>query len=523
MSHQVEFSGAPSVEELVAAQERALLDPPWWIRDVLGVTLQPHQVDLIEDYNREKQDPNGKRQIAWASCNSAAKTHTLSALCLHHVYNEFDSKVLNTAPTATQLDQVLWAEMRSMIAKARLPLGGNLLPRAPQLHIAPEWYMIGLNAAIPEAFQGRKSRKLLIVVDEASGCKDPMFEAMRGNMASGDAMLLMAFNPTRATGQSFRAFHSARADWHCRQIDAFDLPNLAPIKAEFDAPGTTLARKLELLRTAPVVVPYLATGKWAAGILAEFGEDSDMWRVRVRGQFPKGDPNQLITMGDAVDSMAVWREIAAMSRDQSAAAAKDGKPFPWWRFRELLGDKAQGGLDVARFGDCDSVLAAQALLTSMPMIAWGQQRTTDLSGFVAEEIERYQLHQTNVDEPGVGGGPCDQLTAIASGIVPFNGGKAAWNPARFANLRSEQFWALRILLQKHLAFIPDSERLLGQLTSIRYSFLPQGQRRVETKEELAARGITKFDEGDAVMMSYAQVPGADAVMTGRDTLTPLEI
>lgn len=497
------------------------VDPCWWIENVLGVQLYAHQQDLI---NRtlamyRHQDPELRRnQACWCSCNSAAKTHTLAAFSIGWLYNEFNSKVLQTAPTASQLTQVLWAEMRSMLAKAKLPLGGDLLPKANELIIDSDWYMIGINAAVYEAFQGRKSRRLLIVVDEGSGCKDQMFEAMAGNMATGDPLMLVASNGTRATGKVHQALHGGRANWHTERIDAFDLPNLAPLKQEFDDPKTSYERKLQMLRTAPLVAEHLANGRWAAGILAEFGEESDMFRVRVRGLFPKGDPNQLITLGDVVDARARSRDIAHMNLSMAELAAKQGKPFPWWRFRELLADKVFGGLDVARFGDCSSVLAAQSQLIWAPLTTWPPQSTTQLQGFVADEIERLGIHQTNVDEPGVGGGPVDNLTWMATGIVPFNGGKQAWIPSRFPNLRSEQFWALRQLLRQGRPYLPDNDRLEGQLTAIRYSYLPKGEKRVETKDEMAGRGIHFMDEADAVMMSSAQVPGADAVRTGRNTL-----
>lgn len=505
--------------------ERALHEPLWWFAEVLNVTLYQHQQDVITDILAAYNEPDPEKQrskAVLASCNSAAKSHTLAALICYWITNMVGSKVITSAPTARQNDQVLWSEIRKMIKGARIPLGGALMPKASEWHFDAEWYAVGLNAQVTEAFQGRKSPRLLIVVDEASGCKEPMFEAMQGNMASGRPLMLLASNPTRATGQVHRAFHAGRNEWFTRRIDAFDLVNLAPFKQEFDDPKTTFARKLQLLRTAPELSKHLATGRWAASLLSEFGEDSDVWRVRVRGLFPKGDPTQLISLGDVADARARWRQINAMERAEAEEAAAKGKQFPWWKFRELLGDKAQGGLDVARYGDCDSVLAAQALLTSMPHRTWGQQSTTNLSGFVRDAIEELQLHQTNVDEPGVGGGPVDQLDGMVAGIVPFNGGRRAWNPTRFANLRSEQFWHLRMLLQKGLPALPDCDLTEGQLTAIRYSYLPTGERRVETKEEMAARGVHKMDHADAEMMAYANVPGADALTTGRDTLVPLE-
>ncbi len=518
---EIEFSATPSFEELSACFDRWEHDPCWWINNVLQVDLYPHQRELIEGTHRAARHPDPEQRLhqsCWVSCNSAAKTHSLAAYSIGHLYNEVDSKVLQTAPTASQLTQVLWAEMRSMLAKAKLPLGGTLLPKANELIIDPDWYMIGINAAVYEAFQGRKSRRLLIVVDEASGCKDQMFDAMAGNMATGSPMLIAASNGTRATGRVHQAFHSGRANWYCKRVDAFDLPNLAPIKDEFEDPKTPFSRKLQLLRTAPLVAEHLANGRWAAGILAEFGEDSDMWRVRVRGLFPKGDPNQLIQLGDVVDARARWRDIVHMTESQAAFAASKGLPFPWWRYRHLLEDLVQGGLDIARYGDAHSLLAAQSSYRWAPLKSWPPQSTTQLKGEVVEEVERLGINRLLADESGLGGGPVDDLQWLLSGVQGFNGGARAFQPAKFNNLRSEMYWHLRKLLELGIPYLPDNDRLEGQLTAIRYSYLPGGQRRVETKDEMRARGIQHMDEADGVMMSAAQVPGAEQVQTGRDVL-----
>lgn len=517
----IQFSDAPSLEELMVAAELGQEDPVWWMEEVLGLTLYPHQAGLIERTHRMARhpDPEQRRNKAfWASCNSAAKTHSLAGYSIYHLYNNFGAKVLQTAPTASQLTQVLWAEMRKMLAAAKLPLGGDLLPSANELRMDAGSYMVGLNAQVYEAFQGRKSPRLLIIVDEAPGCKDPMFDAMEGNMATGEPMLIAAGNPTRATGRMHRAFHSGRDGVHTEQVDAFDLPNLRPIKDEFDHPKTTRARKLQLLRTAPVVAEHLATGTWAAGILAESGEDSDVFRVRVRGLFPKGDPNQLITLGDVVDARARMRDLLYMTESMAALAASQGKPFPWWLYRHLLNDMVQGGLDVARFGHCNSVLASQWNFIWSPLLVWGPQSTTFLKGEVVNEVERLGINRLLVDEPGLGGGVVDDLPWMMSGVVPFNGGKAAFQPTRYANLRSQMFWSLRVLLQRGIPYFPDSQKLETQLVQILYSYLPKGERRVETKDEMAVRGIEEMDEADAVMMSAAQVPTVETARVGERRL-----
>lgn len=484
-------------------KNRAQNDPCWWIEKALGQKIHPHQRPIIESVRKNLN-------TAVASCHAIGKTRTTAMIVLWWLCNHPNAIIITTAPTWRQVSQLLWAEIRDVIRAAPFELfPPECMPPADcRIRFHEKWYAIGMSSRQPEAIQGYHSDYVLVVVDEASGVPDTIFNAMLGNKASGVVRMLLISNPTRTDGQLFRAFHTARKSWNPIQVDAFDTPNFAGLKAEFDNPKTTLQRKVEMLRKAqelveakaPGTFTYLVQPGWAADILEEYGEDSDSWRVRVRGQFPKGGKNQLIPLAHIMDAVARWHEATK-----------------WWEDRKKWYKWVTGALDVARLGDNNSVSSYQSDNILAPQTVWLPQYTTDLSGHVAEECGRFMAHQMVVDVVGVGGGPCDQLRTLVPGVIDFNGADSPQDTKKFYNLRAENYWRLRELFRLGLIAIPPSEALIGQLSSIRYKYHASGRLLIESKDEMLARGVASPDEADSCMMAFSQIAAVPQMQLGGST------
>ena len=74
-----------------------------------------------------------------------------------------------------------------------------------------------------ERFAGWHSENILVIVDEASGVPDPLFEVIQGTLTTAHARLLLIGNPTRMDG--YFAESHRRAGWHKLKISAYDTPN----------------------------------------------------------------------------------------------------------------------------------------------------------------------------------------------------------------------------------------------------------------------------------------------------------
>nr|VFJ65016.1 MAG: hypothetical protein BECKFM1743A_GA0114220_103713 [Candidatus Kentron sp. FM]VFJ67014.1 MAG: hypothetical protein BECKFM1743C_GA0114222_104433 [Candidatus Kentron sp. FM]VFK14271.1 MAG: hypothetical protein BECKFM1743B_GA0114221_103143 [Candidatus Kentron sp. FM] len=100
------------------------------------------------------------------------------------------------------------------------------------------------------------------IFDEASAVPDEIWETANGGLTDGQPMFFVFGNPIRNVGEFHGCFHSKRHRWTNYQIDS---------------------------RTAQITNKKELT-RW----VADYGEDSDYVRVRVRGLFPRAAENQLI-------------------------------------------------------------------------------------------------------------------------------------------------------------------------------------------------------------------------------------
>jgi hypothetical protein len=116
----------------------------------------------------------------------------------------------------------------------------------------------------PEAFQGYHSPNMLFIADEASGIDDIIFEVGKGAMSSPGAKTIMTGNPTRTQGYFYDAFHRMRAFWRTMTVPC--------------SSSSQVAQK------------YIEECK------EEYGEDSNMFRVRVLGEFPQEGDNVIIPL-----------------------------------------------------------------------------------------------------------------------------------------------------------------------------------------------------------------------------------
>lgn len=64
----------------------------------------------------------------------------------------------------------------------------------------------------------------MLVVDEASGVSEEIFEAAETFLTSAGAKVLMIGNPTVNSGTFHAAFHRDRANWNRITISALDSP-----------------------------------------------------------------------------------------------------------------------------------------------------------------------------------------------------------------------------------------------------------------------------------------------------------
>jgi len=436
-----------------------LADPAQFARKILGQQLWSKQEEILASVARWPR-------TAVKACHASGKTFTAAALALWWITHRKNGIAVTTAPTWTQVERVLWGEIRNAMAGSK-----REYPKAnlTSLHLAPNRYAIGLATNEGVRFQGFHG-SVLVILDEAPGIQPDIWEAIEGIRAGGDVRVLALGNPTLASGPFYEAFTDHREGWSVITISAFDTPNLAGITLE-----QLLAMSQEELDRNPR--PYLTNRGWVREKYREWGPGHPLWAARVLGNFPEQSD-------DALFSLA-WLE-AAKNRE-----AGDG-------------GEVWAGLDVAGPGESETVLCVRRGSTIVLLQAWSG---SDPRGAVVTALRPFQaqLKKLNVDSVGIGYYMAQHLRDQGFKLNEVNVGVPSRDTEKYFNLKAELYWGLRTRAEQgDLAGLAD-ERSIGQLAGIRYGHNSRGQIVIESKDEARKRGVKSPDRAEAVMLAFAEV------------------
>lgn len=297
-------------------------DPVGFFRDVLGI--QPwertrhneecrSQIDIINAYRDYPR-------VSVKSGHKVSKSNTAGGIGLHFYSSFDDARVIMTSTTARQVDAILWREVRMMKArsgrcldcKLRDPDGYDIPSPCPHSAIIDGEIgelartglksedfreIVGFTAREAEAVAGISGKNLLYILDEASGIKSEIFEAIEGNRAGG-ARVVMFSNPTRTSGEFFESFKTKKKFYFNLTISSEDTPNA--VYGEKD----------------PRAIPGLAGNEWIEEKKEEWGEDSALYKVRIKGEFAELEGAKIFPVHKITESQERWKE-----------ANKDGRLF----------------------------------------------------------------------------------------------------------------------------------------------------------------------------------------------------
>jgi len=454
-------------DQAALLMQRALEDPVWWIREVLGLEPWQKQIEIIESVR-------DNRTTAVKSCHASGKSFDAGAIALWFLYAHKPSIVLTTAPTDRQVRGILWKEIRKNFQRAKLPLGGTILTQ--ELKLDDDWFAWGFTAPDydPDRFQGFHEIHMLVIADESSGVSDEIFEGIDGVLTSEQSRLLMIGNPTNPTGRFARAFKSPHT--HKISIPAFETPN-------FTAFGITdedmVMNRWQEKITGELPAPHLITPRWVFERLHDWTHESPLYTAKVLAQFPEAGTDTLIPLH--------WVE-AAVDRQ-----LKRTTPF------EL-------GVDVARYGSDETVIMARwgpvaRVVKVMPMSS-----TMEVAGEVIKALRETGTRNAKIDAVGIGAGTYDRLREQGKPVEEMQSGAASSDPEVYLNTRAEWYWGLRTRFETGDIDIENDPQLISQLSNIKYKINSRGQIQIESKEDMKKRGLSSPDRADALSLTFGKMP-----------------
>ena len=370
-----------------------------------------------------------------------------------------------TANSVQQLETKTWAAVQRW---TKLCLTGHWFSinsaRMYQVDHKDTWFCAPQSSKEEnsEAFAGQHAADStsFYVYDEDSGICDLIHEVAEGGLTDGEPMIFCFGNVTRSSGHFYRVcFGSQRARWKTMCLDARDsrLTNKALI------------------------------AEW----LADYGEDSDFFRVRVRGLPPRASELQFI------DQDRVWaaqkRSLPVVFDDEPLIAGVDvsdgGAAWNVVRFRRgadarsippvrIPGEKVRG--------DRSMLLAKLAGILAADYDGRKVAAMFVDSAFGAPYVERLQaMGHRNVHEIRFGAESPDRHQANMRAYM--------WN-------RKKEWLLTGAISEK------DS-KLEIDLTAPGYHINRQDQLVIEGKEDMKKRGADSPDDGDASVLTFAAPVG----------------
>lgn len=130
--------------------------------------------------------------------------------------------------------------------------------------------------------------------------------------------------------------------------------------------------------------------------------------------------------------------------------------------------------------------------------------TMELVGLIRRMIDKERPSKVCIDCIGIGAGIVDRLLEIGYDMVEgVNVARAANDKDKFRNLRAELWHDMREWLCQELPVqIPDSDELLGDLTSLGYKYDSSARLVIESKDDLRKRGMKSPDTADSLALTF---------------------
>lgn len=466
--------------ELAEDMGRFFDDPLGWVMyafpwGVKGTDLEHYdgpdewQREVLEEWGEriKENDFNGVTpvdavQMSVSSGHGIGKSALSSWIILFIMSTRPNSKGVVTANTGEQLKTKTWGELGKWLSRCITKDWFVYNNGKGNMNIYHKDYKDTWRADAQtcreensEAFAGLHAADSSpwYLFDEASAVPDAIWSVAEGGLTDGEPFWFVFGNPTRNTGRFHACFHKLRHRWITWKVDS-------------RTAKMTNKDKIEQWRQ-------------------DNGEDSDFFRVRVRGEFPKASSLQFISTAEVERCMAMPAQSHAT------------EPL-------VL------GVDVARFGDDQSVIAFRKGRDHRTFKAKKYREMDNMQ--LAEQVAMLAhgtSHTANeradaifVDGGGTGSGVIDRLRQITSiPVYEVQFGSKALDYRKYANKRAEIWGNLRDAIKDGIALEDDSE-LKDDLIAPEYSYDKDSRIILESKESMKSRGMSSPDWGDAVALTY---------------------
>lgn len=441
-------------------------DPVAFVREIFGAEPDAWQHDALEAVAR---DP----KVAMSACKGPGKSCLLAWVIWWFLYVHEDAQVMAVSITSDNLKDNLWKELAVWRMKSNLLQDVFELTAERITHKErPRVWWCSARSFPKQADETQQTNTLagfhgtniLVVLDELGDYPAgvlPAAEAIFANKVN--AKLVVAGNPTRVNGP----LHS---------IVTKDASRWAIIFITGDPDDPKRSPRIDI--------------DWARAEIKKNGRDNPWVMVNILGKFPPAASNQLIAVNLVIDALA--RDVPLLAYRSDARV---------W------------GLDPARFGDDEIVLAKRQGVVAFRMQTWRNLNGTQLGDAVGRELLEAEAKgelpdAVFVDVGGNGSSAFDRLHVLGweDLVIGIDFGSKAEESSRYANKRTEMWWLMMEWLRDRPACLPTDNVLQEELAAPTFDFRIVQKQTVfilEPKEQMKKRGVPSPNRADALALTFA--------------------
>ena len=419
------------------------------------------QSELFKLYQSEQEiDPEERcARYTIRSGHGTGKTYASSILALHRAIQQKGSLVVVTAPSLFQVKRQWFGRLRKTLREGHPLLRSFFTFNSERMDVLgdDQWGIWARSAAETDNFAGfHETCGLTFIFDEASGIEREIFETALFAMTEADSMAVAIGNPIRASGFFYDSHNksSVQDEW---------------VQFHFDSRKSEIVNEKAIERLA-----------------REFGVDSNVFRIRAKGEFPLQDD-------DAVFSRADLEACVSVSKHDAAHANVHSK---------------QIGIDLARFGPTDESVVTMrqgnAVVRVEQMRQWEPMDVVDRA-FELQAREGWSDAETSYvyDAGGMGQGNAAQFKRAHKKFHEFH--TTGRSPRRDCKDAMTAAWfQVRELVKSRSLHLPDDSELIDQLADRTFHYDTTTQLfLVESKKDYRKRtGKDSPDRADSFVMAF---------------------
>lgn len=404
---------------------------------------------------------DASRRISAVSGHGTGKSCDMSMVILWFLFCFYNAQIPCTAPTSDQMYDILWKEIAVWLH--RMPPQISILYQWESSHVrmqqSPEtWFARAKTASKenPEALAGVHGDNVCMIIDEASGVFEQIFNTAEGALTNENILVIMVSNGTRDYGYFYDSHHKMKELWQ----------NIA-----FDSEESPIVDK-----------------KYMESMAARHGADSVEYGIRVKGQFP----------GEAIMDDEGYIRLIETSRVHFA-------PTTGWEFRP----NAMMGVDPSGDGDDTTAMFIRDQFKAMRIFKEMKSTAKSVAAKAITFIKHYDLSSRNVgvDNFGIGADVGKEAALESKGKIDLNTintGDPCEDPDEkemFINVRAMLYWKLRTWALAG-GEIGDIKEVREEIESLFYKRAVGGKIQMMPKLLMKKKGFKSPDNMDALSLTF---------------------